>query len=73
MYLVVIPEGRHGLGAAKIARQQFGAVYGQGEGLQGNAYALPTKNIRKVTTPKGTINVYWVKLNQKPLQKYFLI
>ena len=39
-------EGRHGLGAAKIAREQFGAVYGQGEGLQGNAYALPTKDLR---------------------------
>ena len=40
------PEGRHGLGAAKIAREQFGAIYGQGEGLQGNAYALPTKDLR---------------------------
>lgn len=40
------PEGRHGAGAAKIARQQFGAVYGQGEGLQGHAYALPTKDLR---------------------------
>lgn len=40
------PEGRHGLGAAKIAKEQFGAIYGQGEGLQGNAYALPTKDLR---------------------------
>lgn len=40
------PEGRHGAGAAKIARKQFGAIYGQGEGLQGNAYALPTKDLR---------------------------
>ena len=40
------PEGRHGAGAAKIAREQFGAIYGQGEGLQGNAYALPTKDLR---------------------------
>lgn len=40
------PEGRHGAGAAKIAREQFGATYGQGEGLQGNAYALPTKDLR---------------------------
>ena len=39
-------EGRHGAGAAKIAREQFGAIYGQGEGLQGNAYALPTKDLR---------------------------
>lgn len=40
------PEGRHGAGAAKIARLQFGAIYGQGEGLQGRAYALPTKDLR---------------------------
>lgn len=40
------PEGRHGLGAAKIARQYFGAKMYQGEGLQGNAYALPTKDLR---------------------------
>lgn len=39
-------EGRHGAGAAKIAREQFGAIYGQGEGLQGNSYALPTKDLR---------------------------
>jgi hypothetical protein len=40
------PEGRHGAGAAKIAKDQFGAIYGQGKGLQGNAYALPTKDLR---------------------------
>lgn len=40
------PEGRHGAGAAKIAVDKFGAKYGQGEGLQGNAYALPTKDLR---------------------------
>ena len=40
------PEGIHGAGAAKVAREQFGAIYGQGEGLQGNAYALPTKDLR---------------------------
>lgn len=37
------PEGRHGAGAAKVAREKFGAIYGQGEGMQGHAYALPTK------------------------------
>lgn len=40
------PEGRHGAGAAKVARLHFGAKYGKGEGLQGNAYALPTKDLR---------------------------
>ena len=40
------PEGRHGAGAAKVAREKFGAIYGQGEGLQGHSYALPTKDLR---------------------------
>lgn len=40
------PEGRHGAGAAKTAVDSFGAIYGQGEGLQGNSYALPTKDLR---------------------------
>tara|TARA_R110000796_G_scaffold59672_1_gene137690 strand:+ start:15154 stop:30045 length:14892 start_codon:yes stop_codon:yes gene_type:complete len=40
------PEGRHGAGAALVAKKQFGAKNGQGEGLQGNAYALPTKDLR---------------------------
>lgn len=46
------PEGRHGAGAAKTAVDKFGAKYGQGEGLQGNAYALPTKDLR-VTENSG--------------------
>lgn len=40
-------EGRHGLGAAKIARERFGAKYGQAEGLQGNSYAIITKDLTK--------------------------
>tara|TARA_R110002126_G_scaffold287546_1_gene440431 strand:+ start:518 stop:955 length:438 start_codon:yes stop_codon:yes gene_type:complete len=39
------PEGRHGLGAAKSA-MKFGARYGKGRGLQGQTYALPTKNLK---------------------------
>lgn len=40
------PDGRHGAGSAKVARTKFGAIYGQGEGLQGHSYALPTKDLR---------------------------
>ena len=40
------PEGIHGAGSAKVAREKFGAIYGRGEGLQGHAYALPTKDLR---------------------------
>lgn len=34
--------GRHDGGAAKAALNHFGAIYGQGEGLQGQSYAIPT-------------------------------
>ena len=34
--------GMHGGGAARIARLHFGAVMGQGVGLQGQSYAIPT-------------------------------
>lgn len=34
--------GRHGAGAAKLAYEKFGAIYGVGEGLQGQSYAFPT-------------------------------
>ena len=34
--------GAHGGGAARIAMDKFGAVWGQGVGLQGQSYAIPT-------------------------------
>ena len=34
--------GRHSGGAARIAHEKFGAVWGIGVGLQGNSYAIPT-------------------------------
>lgn len=34
--------GHHGGGAARIAMQKFGAEWGQGVGLQGQCYAIPT-------------------------------
>ena len=34
--------GNHAGGAAKMAREQFGAIDGIGEGLMGQSYAFPT-------------------------------
>ncbi|MDE5869548.1 MAG: hypothetical protein K2H18_04890 [Muribaculaceae bacterium] len=34
--------GNHAGGAARYARKHFGAVMGQGVGLQGQSYAIPT-------------------------------
>jgi hypothetical protein len=35
-------EGHHNSGAAKLALDKFGAIYGKGVGLQGQTYAIPT-------------------------------
>lgn len=35
-------DGFHGGGAARIAYNRFGAIWGQGVGLQGQCYAIPT-------------------------------
>jgi len=37
-------KGVHGAGAAFAAYRDHGAIYGQGEGLQGQSYAIPTKD-----------------------------
>lgn len=35
-------QGYHGGGAARVALDKFGAVWGKGIGLQGQNYAIPT-------------------------------
>lgn len=44
-------EGRHGKGAALIARTRFGAIYGQAAGMQGGSYGIITKNLKKAIHP----------------------
>lgn len=44
-------QGRHGKGAALTARNKFGAIYGQSQGLQGQSYAIITKELRKGYKP----------------------
>jgi hypothetical protein len=50
--------GRHGAGAAKVARDDFGAKYGVGYGITGNAYAIPTKDTDFSVLPIDTISGY---------------
>ncbi len=47
------PQGRHGAGSARVAVKQFNAKYGQGEGLQGDAYGLVTTELRPWMREKG--------------------
>ena len=35
-------QGMHGGGAARLAYKKFGAIWGQGVGLQGQSYGIPT-------------------------------
>jgi hypothetical protein len=50
--------GRHGAGAALFARKHHGAIYGVGEGIQGNSYAIPTKDEYLNVLPLTEINKY---------------
>lgn len=50
--------GRHGAGAAKFALDNRGAIYGNGFGLQGNSYAIPTKDTHLKTLPLSVIKQY---------------
>lgn len=50
--------GRHGAGAALSAVQNWGAVYGQGIGLQGDSYGIPTKDRNLKTLPLAIIHCH---------------
>jgi hypothetical protein len=50
--------GRHGKGAALFAKQNHGAIYGQGYGLQGSSFAIPTKDGKLKTLPLTEIQKY---------------
>jgi hypothetical protein len=50
--------GRHGKGAALTALRKYGAIYGIGKGLQGNSYAIPTKDSDIRTLSLKTIELY---------------
>lgn len=62
--------GRHGAGAAKAALKYHGAIYGQGIGLQGNSYAIPTKDENLKTLPlkeiKFHVDVFLVHAQNNP-------
>lgn len=44
-------QGRHGAGAAKVALDMFGAIYGRSQGFQGQSYAICTKDLTKSVHP----------------------
>ncbi len=63
--------GMHGGGAACIARLCFGAVMGQGVGLQGQSYAIPTMQ-GGVDTVRPYVDDFIAFAKQNP-DKHFLV
>ncbi len=50
--------GRHGAGAALLARNKFGAIDGIGVGAMGQSYGIPTKDRLIQTLPLWRIAIY---------------
>lgn len=50
--------GRHGKGAAAYAVDYHGAVMGCGKGRQGNAYAIPTKDVNLRILPFRSVEMH---------------
>lgn len=68
--------GRHGAGAARAALEFYGAEYGKGEGIQGNSYAIPTKNDRLETLPRLDILIYvekFISFAREHPELYFFV
>lgn len=67
--------GRHGAGAARTARELYGAEYGRGIGLVGQSYAIPTKDndIRPLPIAMIAHNVAeFVKFTQTSGKKFYV-
>ena len=65
--------GIHGAGAALYARKHHGAVLGQGIGLQGNSYGIPTKDARIITLPIKDIKKYVDQFIEFAKQNYEMV
>lgn len=65
--------GRHGKGAALYAKEHHGAILGQGKGLQGTSYGIPTKDHDLKTLPLNVINHYVQEFLEFATQKYALM
>jgi len=63
--------GYHGGGAARIAMDKFGAVWGQGVGLQGQCYAIPTMQ-GGVETIKPYVDEFIAFAEQHPEYKFLV-
>lgn len=63
--------GAHGGGAARLAYNHFGAIWGQGVGLQGQSYAIPTMQ-GGVETIKPYVDEF-IRFAKQHLEQKFLV
>ena len=64
-------RGMHAGGAARVALNNFGAVWGQGVGMQGQCYAIPTMQ-GGVETIKPYVDEFIDYASQHPELKFFV-
>ncbi len=64
-------QGHHGGGAARVALNKFGAIWGQGVGLQGQSYAIPTMQ-GGVETIKPYVDEFVRFAKQHPEYKFLV-
>ena len=63
--------GAHGGGAARLAHERFGAIWGQGVGLQGQSYAIPTMQ-GGVETIKPYVDEFIAFAKSRPELKFYV-
>lgn len=63
--------GSHGGGAARLAYNRFGAIWGQGVGLQGQSYGIPTMQ-GGVETIKPYVDEFIEFVKQHPEYKFLV-
>ena len=63
--------GFHGGGAARIAHAKFGAIWGQGVGMQGQSYAIPTMQ-GGVETIKPFVDQFIDYARQNPIFRFYV-
>ena len=64
-------NGYHAGGAARVAFEKFGAVWGQGVGLQGRSYAIPTMQ-GGVDTIKPYVSEFYDFAVMRPEYKFLV-
>ena len=63
--------GHHDGGAARIAYEEFGAVYGQGRGLQGRSYAIPTMS-GSLSAIASEVDEFFIFADSHPDMTFFV-